>query len=53
MPVTTDLNPENFHQKFMVRNWKKSSRAAVLTGSTNFTPTGTASGEPVLRDKPR
>ncbi|WP_177419378.1 phospholipase D-like domain-containing protein [endosymbiont of Lamellibrachia barhami] len=31
-----DYNPRIFHQKFMVRD-----RSAVLTGSTNFTPTGT------------
>ncbi len=33
--VRTDFNPEIFHQKFIVRD-----REAVLTGSTNFTPTG-------------
>jgi phosphatidylserine/phosphatidylglycerophosphate/cardiolipin synthase-like enzyme len=39
--VTIDLNPETFHQKFIVRDPDgPSSRAAVLTGSTNFTPTG-------------
>ena len=39
--VTLDLNPETFHQKFIVRDPEaSSSRAAVLTGSTNFTPTG-------------
>ncbi len=31
-----DFNPEIFHQKFIVRD-----RKAVLTGSTNFTHTGT------------
>ena len=41
VPVITDLNPDLFHQKFMVADWETSSRAAVLTGSTNFTPTGT------------
>ena len=41
VPVITDLNPEIFHQKFIVADWETSSRAAVLTGSTNFTPTGT------------
>ena len=35
--VKTDFNPNIFHQKFIVRD-----RSAVLTGSTNFTPTGTA-----------
>ena len=35
--VRTDFNPEIFHQKFIVRD-----REAVLTGSTNFTPTGVA-----------
>ena len=33
--VRTDFNPNIFHQKFIVRD-----RASVLTGSTNFTPTG-------------
>ncbi|MGD1924060.1 MAG: phospholipase D-like domain-containing protein [Paracoccaceae bacterium] len=33
--VRSDFNPKIFHQKFMVRD-----REAVLTGSTNFTPTG-------------
>lgn len=41
VPVITDLNPKIFHQKFIVKDWETSSRAAVLTGSTNFTPTGT------------
>ena len=38
-----DYNPEIFHQKFIVRdrNLSGSNRRAVLTGSTNFTPTGT------------
>lgn len=31
----TDYNPNIFHQKFIIRD-----RAAVLTGSTNFTTTG-------------
>ncbi|MEM7267930.1 MAG: phospholipase D-like domain-containing protein [Pseudomonadota bacterium] len=31
----TDYNPAIFHQKFIIRD-----REAVLTGSTNFTPTG-------------
>jgi phosphatidylserine/phosphatidylglycerophosphate/cardiolipin synthase-like enzyme len=38
--IILDLNPETFHQKFVVRD-PDGSRAAVLTGSTNFTPTGT------------
>lgn len=33
--LRTDFNPAIFHQKFIVRD-----RASVLTGSTNFTPTG-------------
>lgn len=33
--VRTDFNPKIFHQKFIIRD-----RRAVLTGSTNFTPTG-------------
>lgn len=37
--VISDLNPDTFHQKFIVRD-PDGSRAAVLTGSTNFTPTG-------------
>ena len=42
VPVITDLNPKIFHQKFMVRDWRTSSKAEVLTGSTNFTPSGTS-----------
>lgn len=38
--VISDLNPKTFHQKYIVRD-PEGSRAAVLTGSTNFTPTGT------------
>lgn len=34
--VRTDFNPNIFHQKFIIRD-----KQAVLTGSTNFTPTGT------------
>lgn len=34
--VKTDYNTSIFHQKFIVRDGK-----SVLTGSTNFTPTGT------------
>ena len=33
--VRTDFNPKIFHQKFIIRD-----RRAVLTGSTNFTPSG-------------
>jgi phosphatidylserine/phosphatidylglycerophosphate/cardiolipin synthase-like enzyme len=38
--VITDLNPEIFHQKFIVRDAGLPT-AAVLTGSTNFTLTDT------------
>lgn len=38
--LITDLNPKIFHQKFIVRDAGK-GRAAVLTGSTNFTLTDT------------
>lgn len=38
--VRTDYNGSIFHQKFIVRDIKK-GKTAVLTGSTNFTPTGT------------
>jgi phosphatidylserine/phosphatidylglycerophosphate/cardiolipin synthase-like enzyme len=38
--VITDLNPEIFHQKFVVRDLGEPT-AAVLTGSTNFTLTDT------------
>lgn len=42
--VTVDLNPETFHQKYIVRDRHgTSSRAGVLTGSANFTPTGLSS----------
>jgi len=34
--VKTDYNTKIFHQKFIIRD-----RRSVLTGSTNFTPTGT------------
>lgn len=34
--VKTDYNSSIFHQKFIVRD-----RSSLLTGSTNFTPTGT------------
>ena len=41
IPLFTDLNPNLFHQKFIVRDSETSSKAAaVMTGSTNFTPTG-------------
>ena len=41
--VKADLNPKIFHQKFMVRDYATGSpgTTAVLTGSTNFTFTGT------------
>ena len=42
VPTITDLNPKIFHQKFVVRDWRTSSKAQVLTGSTNFTDTGTS-----------
>jgi phosphatidylserine/phosphatidylglycerophosphate/cardiolipin synthase-like enzyme len=41
--VRADLNPEIFHQKFIVRDYRGGrslGRAALLTGSTNFTSTG-------------
>jgi phosphatidylserine/phosphatidylglycerophosphate/cardiolipin synthase-like enzyme len=37
-----DYNPHIFHQKFIVRDSHKPKRA-LLTGSTNFTPTGVGS----------
>jgi phosphatidylserine/phosphatidylglycerophosphate/cardiolipin synthase-like enzyme len=43
--VITDLNPEIFHQKFMVRD-PGLPTAAVLTGSTNFTLTDTGKNPP-------
>src|SRR3546814_16616078 len=39
-----DYNPDIFHQKFIIRD-SGGSRRALLTGSTNFTPTGTGSHE--------
>jgi phosphatidylserine/phosphatidylglycerophosphate/cardiolipin synthase-like enzyme len=42
--VKADLNPYIFHQKFIVRDYRNGrtrGRAALLTGSTNFTRTGT------------
>ena len=40
----TDYNAKIFHQKFIVRDIDETGAGwrAVLTGSTNFTPTGTA-----------
>ena len=38
--VRSDYNPKIFHQKFIVRDINK-GKTALLTGSTNFTPTGT------------
>lgn len=38
--VRSDYNGAIFHQKFIVRD-VEGGRAGVLTGSTNFTPTGT------------
>ena len=35
-----DFNPKIFHHKFVIRD-KDKNKAAVLTGSTNFTVTGT------------
>jgi len=37
IPVYSDFNPNIFHQKFMIRDG-----SSVLTGSTNFTTTGTS-----------
>lgn len=41
--VKADYNPKIFHQKFIIRDYagKSRSTSAVLTGSTNFTWTGT------------
>ncbi|MBU2547981.1 MAG: phospholipase [Proteobacteria bacterium] len=42
--VKADYNPEIFHQKFIIRDYSGKSKvatSAVLTGSTNFTRTGT------------
>ena len=38
--VITDLNPDIFHQKFVVRD-TGTDTAATLTGSANFTRTDT------------
>jgi phosphatidylserine/phosphatidylglycerophosphate/cardiolipin synthase-like enzyme len=43
--VISDLNPEIFHQKFVVRDAGTDS-AAVLTGSANFTRTDTGTNPP-------
>jgi phosphatidylserine/phosphatidylglycerophosphate/cardiolipin synthase-like enzyme len=43
--VITDLNPEIFHQKFVVRD-VAGPAPAVLTGSTNFTLTDTGTNPP-------
>lgn len=42
--VKADYNPKIFHQKFIIRDYntrKKGLKPAVMTGSTNFTFTGT------------
>ena len=41
--VKADYNPKIFHQKFIIRDFRRSKKetSAVLTGSTNFTHTGT------------
>ena len=41
--VKADYNPEIFHQKFIIRDYSGKSRttSGILTGSTNFTFTGT------------
>ncbi len=41
--VKADYNPKIFHQKFVIRDYEGKYRAtsAILTGSTNFTYTGT------------
>lgn len=49
--VISDLNPEIFHQKFIVRDAGEES-AAVLTGSTNFTLTDTGTNPPNNPKKP-
>jgi phosphatidylserine/phosphatidylglycerophosphate/cardiolipin synthase-like enzyme len=43
--VHSDLNAEIFHQKFVIRDYRGSSKptSALLTGSTNFTGTDTHS----------
>lgn len=49
--LVTDLNPNIFHQKFMVRDPGRPT-AAVLTGSANFTHTDTGTNPPDVLDKP-
>jgi len=41
--VKADYNPRIFHQKFIIRDFSGKNRpsSAILTGSTNFTHTGT------------
>jgi phosphatidylserine/phosphatidylglycerophosphate/cardiolipin synthase-like enzyme len=41
--VKADYNPKIFHQKFIIRDYegKSCATSAILTGSTNFTETGT------------
>jgi phosphatidylserine/phosphatidylglycerophosphate/cardiolipin synthase-like enzyme len=41
--IKADYNPKIFHQKFIIRDFegRKRTTSAVLTGSTNFTHTGT------------
>jgi len=39
--VKADYNPKIFHQKFIIRDKSKPETCALLTGSTNFTHTGT------------
>ncbi|MGH3104012.1 MAG: phospholipase D-like domain-containing protein [Gaiellaceae bacterium] len=39
--VKADLNPEIFHQKFIVRDVGRGPTAALLSGSANFTDTDT------------
>ena len=42
--IRTDYNPHIFHQKFIIRDFT-TNNCAVLTGSTNFTPTGVGTHE--------
>lgn len=41
--VKADYNPKIFHQKFIIRDYRGKAKvsSAILTGSTNFTHTGT------------
>jgi len=48
--VITDLNPEIFHQKFVVRD-AGTDHAATLTGSANFTRTDTGTNSPANPDQ--